>query len=172
MRKKYKSGKTSGGKKFLLTIGVIVLLVLLFFLSFWITGMVLRANQNPGIPQGTTADVSPTPKPTYEELEKRVIEQEEKIEELEKELASYRSGSTPAPSATSAPSFSTGAKPTTKPSATSSAKPVAKPSAAPTAKPTVAPVAKPTAAPTQAPAPEPTAAPTKTPVQILPPGLQ
>ncbi|MBQ4518585.1 MAG: hypothetical protein II997_08390 [Clostridia bacterium] len=167
MGKQYKSGKSSGGKKILLTIGVLALLVLLFFLSFWITGIVLRANQGPLISQEATETGAPTPKPTYEELEKTVIEQNERIEELEKELASYRLDGTPAPNKTTAPSFTTGQNPTAKPKET----PVAKPSVKPTAKPTAVPTAKPTVAPTPVPTAAP-AAPTKTPVQILPPGLQ
>ena len=153
MGKQYKSGKSSGGKKILLTIGVLALLVLLFFLSFWITGIVLRANQGPLISQEATETGAPTPKPTYEELEK--------------ELASYRLDGTPAPNKTTAPSFTTGQNPTAKPKET----PVAKPSVKPTAKPTAVPTAKPTVAPTPVPTAAP-AAPTKTPVQILPPGLQ
>lgn len=170
MRKKYKNGKSSGGKKFLLAIGVIVLLVMLFFLSFWVTSMILKMNQNPVIPQGSDAVVSPTPKPTYEELETRVAEQQEEIEKLEKELAQYRLGGSPAPTATMAPAAS--AKPKASATPAPSAKPSAKPSVKPSVKPTVAPTTAPTVAPTTAPTVAPTVAPTKTPVQILPPGLQ
>jgi len=123
MRKQYKSAI---GRKFLLAAGVIALLILLFFLSFWITGMVLKSGQNPGLPQGGDAVVSPTPKPTYEQLEKTVIEQNKRIQELEQELANYRPG-TPRPSATPVPitTVPPRASQTPAPSATSSARPSA-----------------------------------------------
>ena len=43
-KSKYGKKSMSGGKKFLLVLGVIVLLIALFFLSFWITSMSLRSN--------------------------------------------------------------------------------------------------------------------------------
>ncbi len=135
----------SGGKRALLTVGIIVLLIVLFFLSFWITSLVLKANQQPLLPQQGGVAATATPKPTYEELEKMVIEKEEKIKALEAELDRYRGG---------AASSSTGKAP-----AVTSQKPTAKPTQAPTKAPTQAP----TIAPTKAPTPAPTQAPTKAP---------
>lgn len=154
MRKQYRpkpAAKMSGGKKALLTVGTIVLLIVLFFLSFWITSLVLKANQEPLLPQ--QGGVSATPKPTYEELEKMVIEKEEKIKALEAELDRSRRGSV---------SSLTGTEPS------ASQKPTAKPTQAPTEAPTQVPTIAPTPAPTQTPtkAPEPT--PTQTPEEETP----
>ena len=49
MRKRYSrksAPKNSGSKTALLTVGVIALLVVLFFLSFWVTSLILKVNQD------------------------------------------------------------------------------------------------------------------------------
>lgn len=142
--------RMSGGKKALLTVLIIVLLVILFMASFWITSMVLKANQQPNLPDVPGA--SPTPKPTYEQLEKMVIEKDEEIKKLQEELERYRKngGSTSGSSTGSSKSSATSSSRATKaPSATKKA----------TAQPTKAPTPAPTQAPTKAPEPEVTQAP-------------
>lgn len=155
MSKQYKrksSQKSSGGKKALMTIGIIALLVILFMLSFWITSFVLKVNQQPTLPDAA----SPTPKPTYEQLEQMVIEKEEEIQKLQDELDRYRrngSSSSSSSFSSSSSKSTTSSKSTAQPAAT------AKATAAPTAQPTKAPTPAPTQAPTVAPAQ--TAAPTQ-----------
>ncbi len=168
-KSKYGKKSMSGGKKFLLVLGVIVLLIALFFLSFWITSMSLRSNQEPdvatasGVP-AASASASATPAVDLKKLSKKelivlVEEKDRKIKELEEEIAKG-SISTQAPIATSKPSSST-----SKPVATQ--KPAA-PTKAPTQKPEVK-----TAAPTKEPTPkpaEPTQAPaTKAPIKPVAP---
>ncbi len=161
MRKNYSRKsvqKRSGSKTALLTVGVIALLVVLFFLSFWVTSLILKANHEPVLPQHGVADASPTPKPTYEELEKMVIEKDKEIKTLEEELARYRGNSfqTEEPRATSQPLVTQA--PTEAPAVATKA-----PTQAPTVAPTKAPTPAPTKAPTPAPTVEPTVAPTKAP---------
>ena len=147
------SKKTAKGKRALLAFGIILLLVVLFFLSFFVTSLVLKANQEPLLP---AASAEPTPKPTYEELEQMVIEKNKEIEELERQLETYRSAS--GGNQAASPSK------TSKPSQTATAQPSAKPSAAPSVKPTQAATAVPTVAPTAAPTQAPqTAVPTEQP---------
>ena len=145
------------GKKALLIIGIIVLLVLLFFLSFWITSMTLKSNQDPNVAVTSGEPAVKTPKPSYKDLEQMVIEKDQKIAQLESELESYKkqtpipSTSTPKSNSSSGSSGSSGSstKKTTAPVQTKA--PTAKPTAKPTVQPTVKPTAPP-AAPTQAPA--------------------
>ncbi len=161
MRKHYnKRNAYSSKQKPLLVVGVLALLIILFFLSFWITGLILKVNQNPEIPEQVGVEATATPKPTYEELEKMVIEQQETIEMLEEELAQYRTGEETVATA----------KPTEKPNKTEAAK-TAEPTKVPKANPTVVPTKAPTAAPAAAPTAEPTIAPTKKPgITIVAPG--
>lgn len=154
MRKQYTQHaaqkRMSGGKKALLTVLIIVLSVILFKASFWISSMVLKANQQPNLPDVPGA--SPTPKPTYEQLEKMVIEKDEEIKKLQEELELYKKngGSTSGSSTGSSKSSTTSSSRATKaPSATKKA----------TAQPTKAPTPAPTQAPTKAPEPEVTQAP-------------
>ena len=78
-------------KKFFCGLLIAAALVALFFVSYSVTKLVLNANQNPGsYSDGKHAEASATPKPTYEELEKMVIEKNKKIEDLEDELERYR----------------------------------------------------------------------------------
>lgn len=172
-KSKYGKKSMSGGKKFLLVLGVIVLLIALFFLSFWITSMSLRSNQEPdvatasGVP-AASASASATPAVDLKKLSKKelivlVEEKDRKIKELEEEIAKG-SISTQAPITTSKPASST-----SKPAATQ--KPAAN-TAAPTKAPTQKPEVK-TAAPTKEPTPkpaEPTQAPaTKAPIKPVAP---
>ncbi|MBE7048064.1 MAG: hypothetical protein E7393_01630 [Ruminococcaceae bacterium] len=139
MRKQYKQrrAKSSGNPKALLVVGVLLLLVVLFFLSFWITGMVLKANQQPYLPEQGGVAATATPKPSYEDLEKMIIEKENKIKSLQAELDEYRRG---ALASSSVPAIT--------------AKPTVEPTTIPTVAPTVAPVATPQSTPavTQTPA--------------------
>lgn len=155
--KKHSSAGKNGGRRAILAVGVIAALVLLFFLSFWITSMVLKVNQQPVLPQQEGVVASPTPKPTYEELEKMVIEKEAEVKKLEKELAQYRKS---------------GSSATAKPAATNTPKATQAPTAAPTKAPTPAPTPAPTAAPIQTAAPKSTPAPTQTPVTPVSPAAE
>ena len=91
---KYGKKTMSKGKKALLILGVIVLLIGLFFLSFWITTLSLRSNQDPGIaPASGSPAASATPAVDYNKLSKKelialVEEKDEKIRQLEESLAS------------------------------------------------------------------------------------
>ncbi len=162
MRRQYKQragAKSRKNNKAAKALGVVILLVALFFISFWVTSLVLQLNQRPNIPQQENL-AEPTPKPTYEQLEKLVAEKEEKIKSLEAELEQYRSGS-----AIGEPLSSSTQKPTEKPTQTPAptktptTAPTKTPTTAPTKTPTAAPTVAPTAAPTQTPAPVPTQAP-------------
>lgn len=157
----------SGGKKFLLVLGIIVLLIALFFLSFWITSMTLRVNQEPdiavssGVPAATSSPTVDFSKLSKKELIALAEEQEKKIAELEEEL---QKGSihTQEPIASVKPSVSTSRPATEKPAVKTAA-----PTKAPTPKPAVK-TAEPTVAPTPKPA-EPTKAPeTEAPAPIKP----
>ena len=137
-KNKMRYRKNTWVKKFLTALVIAVVLVALFLISFTVTSMILKSNQAPDI-TGAVEEASPTPKPTYEELEKIAIERGERIKELESLLGmgavpELESQSTIAPQ----PAKATLA-PTVAP--------------APTAAPTIAPV------PTIAPLPNPTAAP-------------
>ena len=163
----YGKNPMSGGKKFLLALGIIVLLVALFFLSFWITSMTLRANQEPdiavssGAPAATSSPTVDLKKLSKKELIALAEEQEKKIAELEEEL---QKGSihTQEPIASAKPSVSTNRPATEKPAVKTTA-----PTKAPTPKPAVK-TAEPTVAPTPKPA-EPTKAPeTEAPAPIKP----
>ncbi|MBR6729712.1 MAG: hypothetical protein IKL80_06085 [Clostridia bacterium] len=150
---KQASKKPAKGKKALLALGIVLLLVVLFFLSFFVTSLVLKANQEPLLP---VASAEPTPKPSYEELEQMVIEKNKEIEELERQLETYRGAS--------GSSQSSSAAKTSQPVQTATAQPTAKPSVAPSAKPTQAATVAPTIAPTKAPTQAPqTAVPTESP---------
>ena len=122
-----KSGR-SNGKTALIAVGVIALLVFLFFASFWITSFVLKAGQEPNIP--SVEDIenpTPTEKPTWEQLEKMVIEKDKEINSLKEELELYRSGGnrTPVPAITGAPGKTS--RPSPSPVAGKSAEPTKKP---------------------------------------------
>ncbi|MBE7035204.1 MAG: hypothetical protein E7402_03650 [Ruminococcaceae bacterium] len=86
-RKTTKKKSHSKAKYALLIMG---LTVVVFCLSFWVTGLVLNANHKPFIPAQTAT--KNTPKRTMEELEQLVEEQQTKIESLEAELERYRRG--------------------------------------------------------------------------------
>ncbi len=159
----------SGGKKVLLTLCVIALLVALFFLSYWITTISLRAGRDDGAaPVQPSATPSASPTVNYEALSKAELiellkERDERIRELESgNPASAITDIVPSQTPTPVPT------PTAKPSATPAPTATAKPSAKPTATPTAKPTAKPTVKPTPLPTPEPTPAPTKTPTSIRP----
>lgn len=167
-KSKYGKKPMSGGKKFLFVLGVIVLLVALFFLSFWVTSMSLRFNQEPdnsvssGLPVATNTPTVDLRKLSKKELIALVEEKDEKIKELEDELEKG-SISTQAPIVTTKPSQATIQPATTsKPSVNTSA---------PTKVPTPKPVVK-TPAPIKTSTPktaEPTSAPaTKVPEAIKP----
>lgn len=168
MRKSYRKGsasKTAGSKKALFAAGVILLLVVLFFLSFWITGLVLKANQEPLLPGGVSAP-APTEKPTYEELEEMVIEKDKEIQRLEEELDRYRDKDDSGTGSNSDRPLSSTQKPSSAPtkSPASTKSPAATQASAKTAKPTI--TAAPTQAPTKAPTQAPTEQPAKTPAPI------
>lgn len=97
--------KKSNGKKVLTVLLIIAGLIALFLVSFGITSMILDANKVPNVHEGGVVDdASPTPKPTYEELEEIVKEQQKKIEELESQLEKGKAPATKAPApATKAP---------------------------------------------------------------------
>lgn len=176
MTKKYAKKPMGRGKKFLLGLGIVLLLIALFFLSFFVTTLSLRANREPVIPEASGVPAaSATPSVDYSKLSKKelielVKEKDEQIAELEKEL-STGAVSTQAPIATSQPQASSSA--TNTPSPTAAAKATVKP-AAKTATPTVAPTKAPTQKPVSTPAAtqkpaEPTPAPaTKAPATIKP----
>ncbi|MBE7040072.1 MAG: hypothetical protein E7398_05035 [Ruminococcaceae bacterium] len=136
-------------KKFFCGLLIAAALVALFLVSFFVTKLVLDANQNPGsYSDGKHAEASATPKPTYEELEKMVIEKNKKIEDLEDELERYRGN---AVQATISPLTQVPAQTQTPEPAKTPAPPVQ--TSAPTASPqTQAPVSAPVA--TKAPAAE------------------
>lgn len=165
--KKSAYGKKKQNKKILVLLGCVALLAVMFFLSFWITSLVLKSNQEPVLDESVV--VSPTPKPTYEELEKMVIEKEEEIKELKEQLGRYRDGddvttditkskATPQPEKTPLVIATVPPAKTPVPTKASVA------TATPTVAPTVAPTAEPTAVPTETPteAPKPTEAPANT----------
>ncbi|MBQ3554578.1 MAG: hypothetical protein IJA08_07835 [Clostridia bacterium] len=174
----------SGGKKALLTLGVIALLVLLFFLSYWITTVSLRAGRDDSpAPVQPTATGSPAPAVNYEALSKAELiellkERDERIRELEGGTTSaiVDIAGTPAPtqkpieSATPKPTEKATAtpKPTVTPKPTEKATATPKPTEKATATPKPTATAKPTQAPTAVPTPTPTPAPTKTPTSIRP----
>ncbi|MBE7010395.1 MAG: hypothetical protein E7418_02760 [Ruminococcaceae bacterium] len=132
--------KSSATKKALIALGVVLVLFALFMLSFFVTTYLLQLNQAPN-----DIGIEPTPKPSYEELEKMVIEKEERIQELEDRLETYRN-----------------AAGENKGKDQATAKPTVKPTSSPTATPTKAPTAAPTKAPTQTPTIVPTQAPVAT----------
>ncbi len=79
--------KNTWVKKFLTALVIAVVLVALFLVSFTVTSMILKSNQAPDVPEiEEIAGASPTPKPTYEELERMVIEKDARIKELERQL--------------------------------------------------------------------------------------
>ncbi|MBR2499749.1 MAG: hypothetical protein IKB60_01575 [Clostridia bacterium] len=129
--------KNTWAKKFLTALVIAVVLVALFLISFTVTSMILKSNQAPEIAE--TEEASPTPKPTYEELEKMVIEKDERIKELESLLGM-------------------GAVPELEPQTPIAPNSAPEPTAAPAPKPTK--TSAPTLpAPTIAPLPNPTVAP-------------
>ena len=133
--------KSSAKKNALVALGVVLLLFALFALSFFVTSFFLQLNQAPDL-SGVVAE--PTPKPTYEELEKMVIEKDERIKELEERLETYRGAAgNRVTDPTKAPSKA--------PTSTPSQAPTKAPTQAPTKAPTKAPTVAPTAVPTQAP---------------------
>lgn len=173
-RSRNRVARKSGKKTMLFSVGVIVLLVVLFFLSFWITGLVLKAGQGISVPgQPGIESAKPTPKPTYEELEKLLEEKNEEIERLTRELEQYRDGDGSDKPLSTTSSTPKPAEKTDEPKKTATPAPTKKPSASPTVKPSagpsVQPTAKPTAKPTATPTPVPTAKPSKAPVVIGPP---
>lgn len=174
----------SGGKKVLLTLGVIALLVLLFFLSYWITTVSLRAGRDDSpAPVQPTTTPSPAPAVNYEALSKTELiellkERDERIRELEGGTTSAIVDIVSTPAPTKAPIESATPTPTKTPSPTPKASATPAPTKAPTATPkptekaTATPkptaTAKPTQAPTPVHTPTPTPAPTKTPTSIRP----
>lgn len=154
MRRQYKQragAKNRKNNKTARALGVVILLIALFFISFWVTSLVLQFNQRPNIPkQENLAET--TTKPTYEQLEKLVMEKDEKIKNLEAELERYRNGSSidqPLSSATQQPAE----KPAETPASTKT--PTSAPATAPTQTPAETPASTqaPTEAPTETPAP-------------------
>lgn len=161
---KYGKKTMSKGKKALLILGVIVLLIGLFFLSFWITTLSLRSNQDPGIaPASGSPAASATPAVDYNKLSKKelialVEEKDEKIRQLEESLASGQTN-TQAPIASARPSqapstSSSGSSSSASSGSASTPRATTKP-AAKTATPTRAPTPKPKPVVTPAPTPEP-----------------
>ncbi|MBR5157362.1 MAG: hypothetical protein IKW59_06310 [Clostridia bacterium] len=170
------SKKNGKGNKFLLGLGIVVLLIALFFASFWITTLSLRSNSEPdAITESTdapTAVATASPDVNYKKMSKKelieIIEKkEDRIKELEEALG-LNSLSTQAPinelgssssESNTAPTAKPTAEPATKtaePTKTSAPKPTAtqKPAApkpVATQKPAATPA--PTPKPTQAPAP-------------------
>lgn len=83
--------RRSSAKTFFCGLLIAAALVALFLVSFFVTKLVLDVNQNPGsYNDGNHTEASATPKPSYEELEKMVIEKDKKIEDLEDELRRYK----------------------------------------------------------------------------------
>lgn len=174
-----KSKKPMGkGNKFLLGLGVVVLLIALFFISFWVTTLSLRSGQEPvAVDDNNTLAATATPAPdvNYKKMSKKELielleKRDDRIEELEEALglnslhtqapidelgSSYSSSSNSVPSAK--PSESPVEK-TPEPVKTSEPKATATPKPAATPKPTATP--KPVATPEPTPKPaEPTPAP-------------
>lgn len=178
MAKKTRRG-SGGTNKFLLGIGIVFLLIALFFLSFWITTFSLRiGNKSSGTETENAVVATATPEVNYKKLSKKELiklleEKDEEINELKEALGigdavtqepipsetpvttpTPESSATPSPAATSTP------KPTATPAPTS--KPKATP--APTPKPTATPAPTPKPTPTPAPTPAPTPKPSKAPI--------
>lgn len=125
------SNKKRSKNKFLKGVLVVGILVALFFISFWITSLVLDANQKSKTDTEELQE-SATPKPTYEELEEIIEEKDKKIEELEEELEKYKSQDnnntvsetqTPSPTPTPATTQTPTSTQTPKPSQTPAPKP-------------------------------------------------
>lgn len=118
MTKRPNKRKSATKKFFICGLLIVAALVALFFVSFSITKLVLNSNQNPGLgDNGKYEEASATPKPTYEELEKMVIEKDKKIKDLEDELERYRENAVQAtisPSAQSSDATQTSAPQQTK----------------------------------------------------------
>lgn len=168
MAKKTRRGLT-GAKKFLLGIGIVFLLIALFFLSFWITTLSLRVNREPSVSTPDNAVVATsTPDVDYKKLSKKELiklleEKDEQIKELSEELGLGETiTQAPIPSETPAPTETPEPSASASPTATATPKPTATPTpAAKTPTPTKAP-ATPTPKPT--PAPTPTPKPSKAPI--------
>lgn len=78
-------------KKKPLYIGAAIgLLIILFLVSFWATGLILKLSQGTLFAKYDDGHYE-TSKPTYEQLEKMVEERDAKIASLEIELERYRS---------------------------------------------------------------------------------
>lgn len=175
-----KSSKKKGkGNKFLLGLGIVVLLIALFFASFWVTTLSLRSNSEPdAITESTdtpTATATASPEVNYKKMSKKelikIIEQkEDRIKELEEALG-LNGIPTQAPIDELGSSSESSAAPTAKPS-TAPAEKTAEPTKTSAPKPTAAtkptatqkpaapkPVATPKPVVTSAPAPKPTQAP-------------
>ena len=154
MSNKRTSPKKNKKNKALTGVFIVVALVVLFLGSFWITSLVLKANQNPILPQTSgSSSGKPTEKLTYEQMEKLLAEKEKEIAKLEEELEWYRKndqGKEPANiggAATQTPS----AKPSEQPKTEN--EPTKAPEKTKTPSPTVAPSQAPTQAPTPTPEP-------------------
>ena len=57
-----KSSKKNKKNKAITGVVVVLVLVVLFFASFWVTSLILKANQNPLIPQSSASSGKPTEK--------------------------------------------------------------------------------------------------------------
>jgi len=148
-----RSSKSSFKRAMLLTVIALASLIVLFFLSFWITSLSLKTSQGT-LPSAKNGVASPSAaaKPTYEQLEQMLAEKDREIQRLKEELVRL-GGETPAPSASPAPS----AEPTKTPAPTKS------PSSSSSAAPTKTPAPTATVSPTKTPEP------TKTPLPVTPP---
>ena len=169
-----KSKKNGKGNKFLLGLGIVVLLIALFFGSFWVTTLSLRSNSEPDpITESTSAPTATaSPDVNYKKMSKKELielieKKEDRIKELEEALglngiptqapidelgSSSMSESTPTPKPSAAP-----AEKTAEPTKTSAPKPTATPKPVATQKPATTP--KPVATPAPTPKPTPTPAP-------------
>ena len=146
MRKKTtskRSPKSSFKRALLLTVVALASLVVLFFLSFWITSLSLKASQ--GTLFSKQSDIvapSKTTKPTYEQLEQMVADKDREIKRLEEELARYH-GDSPAVSETPAPAATPSSKPTKTPAPTKTPEPTKTPTPSNSPSPSVAPTKTP-----------------------------
>ena len=107
----YRKKPRRRGKGFLVALGIIVLLLVLFFLSFWLTSMALRRNQEPELPAASgTPAASAAPKVDYKKLSKKelIALLEERDEQIRKLEEAAKSSPTPAPATPSRPGWTPG----------------------------------------------------------------